>query len=284
MKIPLKKVKVMKEKEIKIERADIERLSAVYPNMSEEQLYEIALGEKEGVQFSEYADKSLSPEEMAEKREALTLSKKKAVTAFECRYFYGTMKYFDMVTSTREILFESLINEENGVSFRDIDRWASSNGQLQGKMMKIYETLTSGKTVKDIFDTAERLPKKYADIIEGIKVEENAFETAVSFPLNMTAKVYKTFGKGAFDKNENVNVTPETRFIVKNKLSSYSEAHFSISLESDDLTLAIATTPNRSAIKADADLALLIIDKESIWYDNASKYIDVKLLTKGLRS
>ncbi len=274
----------MKEKEIKIESADIERLSAIYTDMNERQLREIALGEKAGVQFALYADKNLSPEEMAEKREVLTLAKKKAITAFECRYFYGTMKYFDMVASTREILFESLIGEENGVSYRDIDRWASSDGQLQGKMMKIYEALTSGKTIKDIFDSAERLPKEYADIIEGIKVEENAFETAVSFPLNMTAKVYKTFGKGAFDKNENVVVTPETRFIVKNKLSSYSEAHFSISLESEDLTLAIATTPNRSAIKADADLALLIIDKDSIWYDNASKYIDVKPFVKGLRS
>lgn len=274
----------LKMKEIKIETADLERLSGIYPEMTEKQLYEIALGEKEGVQFSLYADKALSPEEMAEKRETLTLSKKKAITAFECRYFYGTMKYFDMVASTREMIFESLIDEKNGVSYRDIDRWASSNGQLQGKMMKIYETLTKDKTIKDIFDSAERLPEEYAGIIKGIKVEENAFETAVSFPLNMRAKVYKTFGKGAFDKNENVMVTPETRFVVKNKLSSYSEAHFSISLESEDLTVAIATTPNRSAIKADADLALLIIDKGHIYYDNASKYMDVKLLVKGLRS
>lgn len=271
-------------KEIKIEQADIERLAGIYPEMSEEQLNEIALGEKAGVQFSLYADKNLSPNEMAEKREELTLTKKKAITAFECRYFYGTMKYFDMVASTREILFESLINEENGVSYRDIDRWASSNGQLQGKMMKIYETLTKDKIVKDIFDSAEKLPEEYANIIKGIKVEESAFETAVAFPLDITATVYKTFGKGAFDKNENVNITPDTRFIVKNKLSSYSEAHFSISLEGADLTLAIATTPNRSAIKADADLALLIIDKEHIYYDNASKYMDVKLLVKGLRS
>ncbi len=271
-------------KEIKIEACDLERLSGIYPEMTEEQLREIALGEKTGVQFSLYADKSLSPEKMAEKREELTLLKKRAITAFECRYFYGTMKYFDMVKPTKEILFESLIKEENGVSFRDIDRWASSDGQLQGKMMKIYETLTKDKTVKDIFDSAERLPKKYADIIEGIKAEENDFELAVSFPLNLTADVYKTFGKGAFDKNEGIAVTPDTRFIVKNKLSSYSDSHFSISLSSEYLTVAIATTPNRSAIKADADLALLIIDKEHIYYDNASKYIDVKLFVKGLRS
>ena len=152
-------------------------------------------------------------------------------------------------------------------------------------MNKLYDSLTKDKLVCDIFeDGAKKLPEKYAEIVKGIKVEETPFATAVSFPLTMTADVYKTFGKGAFDKNENVVVTPETRFIVKNKLSSYSEAHFSISLESEALTIAIATTPNRSAIKADADLALVFIDKESIFYDNASKYIDVKLLTKGLRS
>lgn len=271
-------------KEIKIEASDLERLNGVYPDMSKAQLYEIALGEKTGVQFSLYADTSLSPEKMAEKREELTLFKKRAVTAFECRYFYGTMKYFDMIKPTKEILFESLINEENGVSFRDIDRWASSNGQLQGKMMKIYEVFTKDKTLHDVFDSAETLPKKYADIIKGIKAEENDFELAVSFPLTITADVYKTFGKGSFDKNEKVSVTPDTRFIVKNKLSSYSESHFSISLTSCDLTIAIATTPNRSAIKADADLALLIVDNDSIWYDNASKYIDVKPFVKGLRS
>ena len=271
-------------KEIKIEKSDLENLSLIYPEMSEEQLYEIALGEKAGVQFSSYADKALTPEEMKEKREELELKKRKAVTAFECRYFYGTMKYFDMVTSTREILYESLINEENGVSFRDIDRWASSNGQLQGKMTKIYDTLKKDKIVKDIFDSAETLPEEYRKIVSGIKAIESDFDTAVTFPLTLTADIYKTFGKGAFDKNENVNITPDTKFFVKNKLSSYSECHFSISLKSEDLTLAIATVPNRSAIKADADLALLIIDKTHIWYDNMSKYIDVTPFVKGLRS
>ena len=275
----------MKEKQIKIESSDIERLSGIYPDMNEAQLREIALGEKMGLGFSAYADASLSAEEMQEKREALDDARHRGVTAFECRYFYGTMKYLDLFMSTREALFESLILEKNGISYKDIERWASSDGQLQGKMNKLYEALTKDKLVCDIFeDGAKRLPEKYAEIIKGIKVEESPFATAVSFPVTMTANVYKTFGKGAFDTNENVNVTPETRFIIKNKLASYSETYFSVALNSDELSIAIAAQPNRSATKSDADLAVAIIDGTHIWYDNGAKYIDVTPFTKGLRS
>lgn len=275
----------MKDKQIKIEAADLERLAGIYPEMSEAQLNEIALGEKMGIGFSSYADPALSPEEMAERREALEDSRHKAVTAFECRYFYGTMKYLDMFMSTREAIFESLILEKNGVSYKDIERWASSDGQLQGKMTKIYDTLTRDKLICDIFeDGAKRLPAEYAEIVKGIKVEETPFATAVSFPLTMTADVYKTFGKGAFDTNEKVSVTPETRFMIKNKLASYSETYFSVALNSEDFSIAIAAQPNRSATKSDADLAVAIIDKTHIWYDNAAKYIDVTPFTKGLRS
>ncbi|MBE6650476.1 MAG: hypothetical protein E7613_04100 [Ruminococcaceae bacterium] len=275
----------MKEKQIKIEPADIERLAGIYPDMNEAQLEEIALGEKMGLGFSSYADASLSAEEMKAKREELDDKRHRAVTAFECRYFYGAMKYLDLFMSTREALFESLILEKNGISYKDIERWASSDGQLQGKMNKLYDNLTKDKLVCDIFeDGAKRLPEKYAEIVRGIKVEETPFATAVSFPLTMTADVYKTFGKGAFDTNEKVNVTPETRFIIKNKLASYSETYFSVALNSDEFSIAIAAQPNRSATKSDADLAVAIIDSTHIWYDNAAKYIDVTPFTKGLRS
>ncbi len=272
-------------KEIKIEQADIERLQGIYPDMNEAQLGEIALGEKMGIDFSSYADSSVSAEDMAKKREELEDMRRRAVTAFECRYFYGTMKYLDFFMSSREALFESLILEKNGITYRDIDRWASSNGQLQGRMTKLYESLTKDKMISDIFDSeTQKLPESYAAILCGMKTEETPFALSFSLPLTMTADVYKTFGKGSFDLNENVNITPETRFIVKNKLASYSETHFSVALKSEDLSIALATQPNRSAIKADADLAVCIIDKTRIWYDNAAKYIDVTPFTKGLRS
>lgn len=275
----------MKEKQIKIEAADIERLAGIYPEMNEAQLEEIALGEKMGLGFSEYASAAIPAEEMKAIREGLDDKRHRAVTAFECRYFYGTMKYLDLFMSTREALFESLILEKNGISYKEIERWASSDGQLQGKMNKLYDSLTKDKLVCDIFeDGAKKLPEKYAEIVKGIKVEETPFATAVSFPLTMTADVYKTFGKGAFDTNENVNVTPETRFIIKNKLASYSETYFSVALNSSEFSIAIAAQPNRSATKSDADLAVAIIDGTHIWYDNAAKYIDVTPFTKGLRS
>ncbi len=275
----------MKEKEIKIEQTDLDRLSEIYPDMSPEQLIEIALGEKASVDFSSYADSSLTAADMAVRRCELEDSRRRAVTAFECRYFYGTMKYLDMFMSTREALFESLILEKNGISYKDIDRWASSNGQLQGRMTKLYDSLTKDKLISDIFENStQKLPEEYANIIKGISVEETPFATAVSFPVTMCADVYKTFGKGSFDTNEGVNITPNTKFIIKNKLASYSDTYFSIALNSPDFSIAIAAQPNRSATKSDADLAVAIIDKTHIWYDNASKYIDVSLFTRGLRS
>lgn len=280
-----KRVRKMKENKVKIQETDIERLRNIYPKMNDKQLEQIALGEAGNVDFSSYADESLSAETMAEKREKLEDMRRRAVTAFECRYFYGSMKYLDMFISSREALFESLILEKNGISYRDIDRWASSNGQLQGKMTKLYDTLTKEKTICDIFEnTSEKLPEKYAEIVKGIRVQETEFATAVSFPLTMTADVYKTFGKGAFDTNEKVGITPDTRIIIKNKLASYSDTYFSIALNSDEFSIAIAAQPNRSATKSDADLAVAIIDKTHIWYDNAAKYIDTAPFTKGLRS
>ena len=59
----------MKEKQIKIEAADIERLAGIYPEMNEAQLEEIALGEKMGLGFSEYASAAIPAEEMKAKRQ-----------------------------------------------------------------------------------------------------------------------------------------------------------------------------------------------------------------------
>ena len=275
----------MKEKDIKIIPEAIERLRGIYPDMNDEQLVEIFLGESEGVNFASYADTSLTADEMRRTRLALVDTRKKAVCSFECRYFYGTMKYFDMFMPTREILFDSLINEKKGTTYKDIERFAASNGQLQGKMTKIFDTLSRDKLILDIFDdNAARLPEKYASIVSGIRVSEDALATYVSFPITMRADVYKTFGKGAFDTNEGVNITSDTRFVVKNKLASYNEAHFSIALRSPDFSIAIATQANRSATKSEADLAVAIIDEGHIYFDNAKKYIDTSLFVKGLRS
>ncbi|MBR5817038.1 MAG: hypothetical protein IKY62_00175, partial [Clostridia bacterium] len=108
----------MKEKDIKIIPEAIERLRGIYPDMNDEQLVEIFLGESEGVNFASYADTSLTADEMRRTRLALVDTRKKAVCSFECRYFYGTMKYFDMFMPTREILFDSLINEKKGTTYK----------------------------------------------------------------------------------------------------------------------------------------------------------------------
>jgi len=261
-----------------------ERLSALYPELSDAQLCEVALGVEAGIDAGAYADATLTVEEMASLREKAIARKVRAVTAFECRYFYSTIKYFEFFDSPRELLYASLIEEKNGVSYRDIERWASSNGQLQGKVNKLYDTLTSGLLVKDIFETDEKLPEKYAEIIRGIKVEDTTLALEISFPVEGKFDVYKAFGKGESDKNRGVTVTPDTAFSVRSKLSSAHDSYFTLALSGEEFSISIATVPNRSATKSDADLAVCIKDAGHIYYDNGAKYFDTSLLVAGLRS
>ena len=261
-----------------------ERLSSIYPDLSDEQLTEVALGLEAGVDAASYADASLTAEDMKATREKLVDRRVRNITAFECRYFYGNIKYFELFDNAREILYSSLIEEKNGVSYRDIERWASSNGQLQGKVNKLYENLTKNIEVKDIFESEDRLPEKYAEIVKSIKVENTTLALDITLSVNGKFDVYKAFGKGESDKNFGVTVTPETAFSVRNKLSSAHDTYFTLALNGEDFSISIATVPNRSATKSDADVAICIKDKDSLWYDNGAKYFNTSLLVAGLRS
>ena len=261
-----------------------ERLSTLYPELSDEQLTEVALGLDAGIDAASYADASVTPEEMKSRREALVDRKTRNITAFECRYFYSTIKYFEFFDSARELLYSSLIEEKNGVSYKDIERWASSNGQLQGKVNKLYDTLTANLIVKDISESAEKLPEAYAEILRGIKVEETTLALEVSIPVNGKFDIYKAFGKGEYDKNRNVTVTPDTAFSIRPKLSSAHDSYFTLALNGEDFSISIAAVPNRSATKSDADIAVCIKDKTHLWYDFGVKYFDTSKLVAGLRS
>ena len=261
-----------------------ERLSSLYPELSAEQIEEVALGFEAGIDAAAYADPSLSAEEMKKAREEAVVRRTKNITAFECRYFYSTIKYFELFDSSRELLYSSLVDEKNGVSFRDIERWASSNGQLQGKVNKLYDNLTSALLVKDIFETDEKLPEKYAEIIRGIKVENTTLALEISIPVEGKFDIYKAFGKGECDKNRGITVTPDTAFSVRSKLSSAHDSYFTLALNSEEFSISVSTVPNRSATKSDADVAVCIKDKTHIYYDNGAKYFDTSLLVAGLRS
>ena len=265
-------------------KQDLERLRNLYPDMSEEQLSEVLLGESAGIDFTSYAKSDIPADQMKKMREELLEKRTKNVTAFECRYFYGTIKYFEFFDSPRELLYSSLIEEKNGVSYKDIERWASSNGQLQGKMMKIYDTLTKDVTVCDIFETDSRLPEKYAEIVSKTTVTATPLALFINVCVNGTFDVYKAFGKGEYDKNYALSVTPDTSFSIRAKLSNADNSPFTLALNSPDFSIAFAAVPNRSATKSDADLTVIIKDKNALYYDNASKYFDPSILTQGLRS
>ena len=76
-------------------KQNLERLRNLYPDMSEEQLSEVLLGESAGIDFTSYAKSDIPADQMKKMREELLEKRTINVTAFECRYFYGTIKYFE---------------------------------------------------------------------------------------------------------------------------------------------------------------------------------------------
>jgi len=275
-----------KEKEIKITEKDREELSALYPEMTEEQLTELALGEKSGINFSSYADTALSPEEMKERREALIDSKKRNTALFECRYFTPASHALSPLFNICERLAEALMSEEiKGLSYKDIGRFASSDGVLQGKSERVYNAYAAGREIISAINEEERiLPEEYAAMAEKISVKENLVNTEIFFGLTGECNMYKTFGKSGQDILKGITLSEKTSFAVRDKMPGYNESYFSIALEFDSLTFAIAVLPNTSAVKGNATVALIFADEKAIYIDSAVKYFDSSLLTKGLKS
>lgn len=264
---------------------DIERLGGIYPDFSEEQLQEIALGEKGSVDFTKYAKKEYSAEKMREMRLEMEDARHRAVAAFECRYFYGTPKYLTPFFNIKEELLENLIEEKNGITYKNIERWASSDGQLQSRMTKLVSAIMGERKTVDIFDDAEaRLPEKYAEILKNIKVTEGVCSTSLKLGICGKADLYKTFGKGNLDQARGIIFDIDSEIIIKNKLNSYCDSYFSVAVKTENFRLAIAAVPNRSPMKSAADITVTVMDDDALYFDNASKYFDTSLLVKGLRS
>ena len=275
-----------KEKNIKITDKDYEDFAALYPAMSRDQLTELISGDKYGVPFSEYADASLSPEKMKEIREGMTDRKKKNVALFECRYFTPASHPFASLFNVKEKLAEALINENiKGVSYKDIERFASSDGVLQGKSEKVYAAYAAGRdTVSGINKPDKVLPDKYAKIAESITVKENLLNTEIFFGLCGKCDVYKTFGKSGQDIVRGVTLDKDSSFAVRDKLCGYAESYYSVALSFADLDFALAVVPNTSAVKGNACVALTFADNTGIYIDSADKYFDTTPLVSGLKS
>lgn len=273
------------QNEQELKENEIEEWSRLYPGFTREQIAQIALGKLHGIDFTKYAEQTLTAAEMERRRLAAQDAKKRALAVFECRYFYGSNKYFEPFFHVREVLLDSLLNEKHGITYRDLDRWASGNGQLQSRFTKLCDSILGDRTVLDRFDSEEpALPAAYADLLRGVSIRETDTGAILRFPIRGKADLYQTFGKGYTNEINGVVLDGESEFIVKNKLGPHSDGYYSIAVKTDAFCFAVAAVPNRSPIKSCANLAVAVMDDRALYYDNAEKYIDTAPFVKGVRS
>ncbi|MEA4832454.1 hypothetical protein SDC9_139780 [bioreactor metagenome] len=264
---------------------DREAFSGLYPEMSPGQIEQLILGEQEGVAFSEYAFPSLSPDEMASRREALSDRKKKLTAIFECRTFSAPQDPIDVFFNPCELLLEYLLNEKlKGVSYRDITRWASQNGFLQGRMTRVIGEVTAGRPIKNGIGLTEKiLPEKYTALSCCIKAVQTDMNVELYPGIEAKADIYKTFGKMGQDKIKNVSLSADTAFIVRDKLCGYAESYYSVAILTSGLWFALSVVPNTGAIKGEAAVILTFADKDAIYTDEAKKYFNCSCLSAGLK-
>ncbi len=273
-------------KPIKMNDAEKNELLAVYQGFSDEQIYEIFLGEKEGIDFNSYAQKEKTPEEMKIAREALLLEKTRNTTVFECRYFSSSAKEFNGFFNPSELLLEYLLNESvKGVSYRDIRRWAGVDGVLQGKLNRIIEHLENGREILDGWAQSEKiLPEAYSKIAEAFRFEK-ATDCLWFYPgIKERACIYKTFGKNGQSKMKDLCLSEESAFALRDLIPGYNENYYSIGFTCENYAFSICVLPNNTATKAAARVELVFMDRQTIYVDDANKYFDTSLLTVGLKS
>ncbi len=273
-------------KQIKMTDGQKNELLCVYKNFSDEQLYEIFLGEKEGIDFNSYARNELTAQQMKDAREALLLDKCKNTARFECKYFTSNARELSGFYNASELLLKYLFNEEiPGVSYRDIRRWAGVEGVLQGKLNKIVEHLEGGRTLVNGYDSdLPVLPEAYCQVAKAFRFEK-AEECLWFYPsVNERADVYKTFGKNGQSKEKNVVLNSDTAFALRDLIPGYNESYYSVGFTCQAYAFSLAVLPNNTATKSAARVELVFCDESTIYVDDANKYFDTSLLTCGLKS
>ena len=273
-------------KPIKMNENEKLELKSVYKDLNDEQLYEVFLGEKAGIDFNSYAAKDISAEEMKNLRLALEDTKRKNTAVFECKYFSSDVRELSCFYNASELLLKYLFNDEiKGVSYKDTDRWAGVDGVLQGKLNKITDHLIAGRTIVNGYETSDKvLPESFTKIVEGFSLEKS--DNCLWFYPNVCEKadIYKTFGKNGQSKLKGIMLCEDSAFAIRDLIPGYNENYYSIGFICSGYSFGIATHPNNTATKASARIEIVYCDDNSIYVDDLSKYMDTALFTAGLKS
>ncbi len=213
------------------------------------------------------------------------LMRKQAVAAFECRYYYEDLGVFRVFDNAKEMLLKALLQETDNVSYRDIERWAASNGQLQSALKKIRKNRFGHITVVDGFsDENPILPIEWQEKVKKISAVQTETALEISLGLEGVFDYYKTCGKDGQDHIRGLGVSKNTAFVCRDKLNGYAETYFSIALKSDEFSFALYTMPNNLPIKGTALLGVSLLVGDTLYVENAAKYFDITPYVAGLRS
>ncbi len=211
--------------------------------------------------------------------------RKKAVAAFECRYYYEDLGPFRVFFNAKEVLLDALINETDHVSYQNIDRFAAGNGQLQSALKKIIKNRFGGIEKIDGFVTDDPiLPEELQAWVKNIRVTRTNTGLDVCLGVEGVFDLYKTFGKDGQDHIKNISVSKDTVFVCRDQMVGYQETYFSLALKSESLSIAIYSMPNNLPIKGTALLGVSVWKDNVLYMENASKYMDITPFVSGLRS
>ena len=213
------------------------------------------------------------------------MMRKQAIAAFECRYYYEDLGVFRVFDNAKEVLLKALLQETDNVSYKNIDRWAAGNGQLQSALKKIRKNRFGNVTVIDGFgEEAPILPADWQEKVKGIRAVQT--ETALEIIPGIAGvfDYYKTCGKDGQDHIRGLAASENTAFVCRDKLNGYAETYFSIALKSPEFSFALYTMPNNLPIKGTALLGVTLLLGDTLYVENAAKYFDITPYVAGLRS
>ncbi len=186
-------------------------------------------------------------------------------------------KFFKYFYDEKSILMEEVQKlAEKGAPTDTIDP--------QGYISKLEKNYLKEKEVIEGLEVREKSLSEYTGkILESINITEYANRLTISFDIETTATVYHIYGRGSKTRFENIRITKDSVFEIRNYYNSYENEKFIFSIiESDTKAFSLSVEPSNTGIKGDIILKAIEICDNKIIIDNCDKYFDVTKLLKGI--
>ncbi len=185
-------------------------------------------------------------------------------------------KFFKYFYDEKSLLCEELEKlSEKGAPIDTIDP--------QGYISKLEKNYLKEKEIIEATEEEKSLTEYTRKIIESIKITEYQNKLTVSFDINTTATMYHSYGRGSKTRVENIHITKDSVFELRNYYNSYENEKFIFSIiESDTKAFSLSVEPSNTGIKGDIILKVVELCDNKIIVDNCAKYFDTTKLLKGI--